>query len=1076
MSAKSFNIAHFLAKTFIESKLILALVPAVLLFGLMGLLETPREENPQIVVPAADITIPVPGLSPIEVEHLLLTPLESHLNTMLGVKHTYGIAGEGFAKIQVEFEVGEDKTESFVRLHDQVLRYKKSLPPLAGEPHVQLIDIDDVPFMVITLASSEYDRYQLSRMAERMTEHLHSLEGIGISEVHGKQEDEIRIEINPTRLQAFGVSLNQVRNHIQSANIDHSLGYKVIDKQNKHLRITHKFEDIEQLKRLVVFKDQELVVHLQDVATIENAPEQINANLSRFNFGPADARFTEYQGKEMAAVHISVAKQGGINSVPLAKSVLERIEIMQNKWIPDAVQVVTTRNDGQKANDSVNYLIEHLFIAIAVVSIVLWLFLGWRAAAIVLFTIPIVFALVIGVDLLAGPTLNRITLYALILALGMLVDDAIVVVENIHRHNQMLPVDGSQQSYSEAIVRAASEIGNPTTLATITIVIVFLSLLFVTGMLGEYFYPVAFNVPVAMIASLLVAYMVTPWAARRFLPVTHEKHREIWLQRAFRSIFKRLYTQKAWRLTFFGFVLSCLVFSLMQPAWQFVRPQGVAGELSSAAVPLSFLPKDDKNTFLVTFHLPDNSALEETDRLVRQVSSTLLDHPYVINTQTFVGIPSIVDFNGQLKGNANNIGAQFAEIRVNLVDKSTRDISSIEIVQNLRKDLAELISGNPETTIQFVEDPPGPPVKATILAEVFGWDNKEREALTAKIETMFNDTWDIAEVWNSSASPIAEYHFRIDQRRVILAGLNVEQVSSALNFFLQGDIVNYLYQHEARNPIPIRLVVPHQQRITPEALAHTFVKNQQGISVPLSTVIDVVSSEKSKPILHKDNERVSYVAGELANSAPLYAVLDLEQRLNENPLTQGEKVSTGNLSFVTNPPSTLEGYLIHWGGEFRLTMDAFRDMGIALGLSVLAIYFLLVSYYQSFRLPLLVMLSIPLGLIGVFPGHWLLGQAFSAPSMIGVIALAGVSVRNSLLIVDFIKEQLAQGRPIEEAVIEAGALRIIPITLTTLAIAFGTLIIVPDPVMGGLAVSLIFGSISSAIFTVFVVPLLYARK
>ena len=1015
-------------------------------------------------------------LSPIEVEHLLLTPLESHLNTMQGVKHTYGIAGEGFAKIQVEFEVGEDKTESFVRLHDQVLRYKKSLPPLAGEPHVQLIDIDDVPFMVITLASSEYDRYQLSRMAERMTEHLHSLEGIGISEVHGKQEDEIRIEINPTRLQAFGVSLNQVRNHIQSANIDHSLGYKVIDKQNKHLRITHKFEDIEQLKRLVVFKDQERVVHLQDVATIENAPEQINANLSRFNFGPADARFTEYQGEEMAAVHISVAKQGGINSVPLAKSVLERIEIMQNKWIPDAVQVVTTRNDGQKANDSVNYLIEHLFIAIAVVSIVLWLFLGWRAAAIVLFTIPIVFALVIGVDLLAGPTLNRITLYALILALGMLVDDAIVVVENIHRHNQMLPVDSSQQSYSEAIVRAASEIGNPTTLATITIVIVFLSLLFVTGMLGEYFYPVAFNVPVAMIASLLVAYMVTPWAARRFLPVTHKKHHEIWLQRAFRSIFKRLYTQKAWRLTFFGFVFSCLVFSLMQPAWQFVRPQGVAGELSSAAVPLSFLPKDDKNTFLVTFHLPDNSALEETDRLVRQVSSTLLEHPYVINTQTFVGIPSIVDFNGQLKGNANNIGAQFAEIRVNLADKSTRDISSIEIVQNLRKDLAELISGNPETTIQFVEDPPGPPVKATILAEVFGWDSKEREALTDKIETMFNDTWDIAEVWNSSTSPIAEYHFRIDQRRVILAGLNVEQVSSALNFFLQGDIVNYLYQHEARNPIPIRLVVPHQQRITPEALAQTFVKNQQGISVPLSTVIDVVSSEKSKPILHKDNERVSYVGGELANSAPLYAVLDLEQRLNENPLTQDEKVSTGNLSFVTKPPSTLEGYLIHWGGEFRLTMDAFRDMGIALGLSVLAIYFLLVSYYQSFRLPLLVMLSIPLGLIGVFPGHWLLGQAFSAPSMIGVIALAGVSVRNSLLIVDFIKEQLAQGRPIEEAVIEAGALRIIPITLTTLAIAFGTLIIVPDPVMGGLAVSLIFGSISSAIFTVFVVPLLYARK
>lgn len=1078
-SNSSFNIAHTLAKTFVESKLVLALVPAVLLFGLMGLFETPREENPQIVVPAAEITIPMPGMDPLEVEHLLLTPLENHLNTMLGVKHTYGVAGEGFAKIQVEFKVGEDKTESFVRLYDQVERYKIQLPPLAGEPHIRLVDVDDVPFMVVTLASDEYDRYQLTHMAERMTEHLHSIEGVGLSTIHGGQENEVRVEIDPTRLQALGLGLNQIRAHIQSANIDHSLGFKVIDKHNQHLRVSHKLEDLEALKSLVVFRNEERVVHLQDVANITTEPDRRNLSLSRFNFGPADKRFEQYKGQEMAAVHIGIAKQGGVNSVPLAEAILARVQSMQEQWIPNAVEVVTTRNDGQKANDSVNSLIEHLFIAIAVVSIVLWVFLGWRAAAIVFITIPIVFALVIGVDLLAGPTLNRITLYALILALGLLVDDAIVVIENIHRHNQLLPVNSSKEAYSKAIVNAASEIGNPTTLATITVVAVFLSLLLVTGMLGEYFYPVAFNVPVAMIASLLVAYIVTPWAARRFLPVTHEEHKEIWLQTLYRKLFKRLYQTSIWRRLFFIFVLLCLLTSLLQPAWQFVRPQGVGGELSPLGVNLAFLPKDDKNTFLITFKLPDDTPLEETDRLVRDVSKVVLAHPEVTNTQTFVGEPSVIDFNGQLKGNANNIGSQFAEIRVNLSHKWTRDLSSIDIVKQFRANLSETISQHPEVTIQFVEDPPGPPVRATVLAEIYEQDNDRRAAAAQQLEILFEDTWDMAEVWTSDTTPINEFNFKIDQRRVLLAGLDVQQVASALSFFVQGDIVNHLYEQEARNPIPIRLVVPHAQRITPELLAQTFVKNNQGHSIPLSTLIDIVPAEKATPIFHKDNERVSYVGGELAASAPLYAVLDLEKRIQEtftDEVTGEARISTRNLGFVPDPPTTLEGTIVHWDGELRLTLDAFRDMGIALGLSILAIYFLLVAYYQSFGLPMLVMVSIPLGLIGVFPGHWLLDQDFTAPSMIGVIALAGVAVRNSLLIVDFIRERIADGMTREEAISDAGALRIIPITLTTLAIVFGTLVIVPDPVMGGLAISLIFGSISSAILTVFVVPLLYARK
>ena len=1075
MKNQSFNIAHFLASRFVESKLILALLPAILLFGLMSLLMTPREENPQIIVPAAEVSIPMPGMSPLEVEHLLLSPLENHLNAMQGVKHTYGYAGEGFAKIQVEFEVGEDKTDAFVRLYDQVLRYRAELPPQAGEPHVRLVDVDDVPFMVVTLASEDYDRYQLGRMAERMVEHLRSLTGVGQSEVIGALEDEIRIEINPTRLQSFGLDLNQLRNHIQAANLNVLLEPKTYNNKNYQLRVSHKLENIEQLKQLVVVTDQQHILKLQDIATIIDTPSQEHKSFSRFHFGRADNRFESTDGKEMAAVHIAVAKRGGMNAVPLAENIQHSIDIMQKDWLPQSIQVVTTRDDGQKANDSVNTLVEHLFIAIVVVSLVLWLFLGWRAAAIVMVTIPLVFALVIGADFLAGPTLNRLTLYALILALGMLVDDAIVVIENIHRHNQSLPGDVSKAEYAKTIVNATSEIGNPTTLATFTIVTVFLSLLMVTGMLGEYFYPVAFNVPVAMIASLLVAYIVTPWAARRFLPVTHEVHQESWMQRAYRNAFKRLYQSTSLRSVFYIGILVLLIFSFLQPAWQFLRPQGLAGAVSPVGIPLAFLPKDNKNTFLVTLHLPDSSPLEKTDRLVRQVEDVILNNHHVRNTQTFVGIPSVIDFNGQLRGSAAKVGSQYADIRVNLTHKSTRDDTSIEIVQQLRKQLKSIIQENPDATIQLIEDPPGPPVAATILAEIYGQDNQGREELALKVSNEFKKTWDMAEVWVSAPTTIPEYQFKVDQEKTRLAGLNVQQVADALKFFLQGDVVNYLHQADTRNPIPIRLQIPHNERITPEMLAQTFVQNSQGQSVPLSTVVNVVLGQKAHPILHQDSERVTYVGGELAASAPVYAVLDLDKKLDHLSLGDQGELTTANLGFVPAVPDTLQGFRLHWAGELRLTLDAFRDMGLALGLSLLVIYFLLVAYYQSFSLPVLVMISIPLGMIGVFPAHWVLGQDFTAASMIGVIALAGVVVRNSLLIVDFIRERQAQGINLEEAACEAGALRLIPITLTTLAIAFGTMIMVPDPVFGGLAISLIFGAISSAVLTIFVVPLLYSR-
>ncbi len=1083
INSHKLKIASLLARSFIESHLVILIIISLLIFGLLGLSLTPREENPQIVVPVVNVSIAFPGALPEEVEHLILTPLENRLNSIEGVKHLYGKAVHGLAQINVEFEVGEDKTRAFVRLYDQVLRFKKDLPSGAGEPHIQVVDVDDVPIITVTLASTEYSQTKLTRIAENLYQHLGSITNIGKTEIVGGLPEEIRVIINSAKLEFYKISPETIHQLITDSNLAVTLGSQVHQQLAYSIRIDNHLTQLDDLKKLIIkVKDSEHIVRLEDIATITDQPDPERAQMVHFNFGQADPRFKELQGKQIASVTLAIAKRPGSNSVNVAKKVQQRIADMQEKWIPKSVYVVITRDDGKKADDTVNKLIEHLFIAIGAVSFILLLFLGIRAALIVMMTIPLIFAVVMGFDWLAGPTLNRITLYALILALGMLVDDAIVVIENIYRHYQKLPPDADKVSRAKTAVLAVGEIGNPTTLATFTVVIVFLSLLMVTGMLGEFFYPIAFNLPVAMITSLLVAYIIIPWAARRFLPVSslnkEEEHKEDLLQKGYRKLFGFLCHSSLLRFSFFSLILILLGLSLLQPAWQFVRSEGISGDVSEYAVPLAFLPKDNKNTFLITIHKPDASPLEETAQVVKALEKELSKNHFILNYESYIGVSSVIDFNGQLRGSGNNHGEQFAEIRVNLIDKNQRQETSIEIVQALRQQLQFIFAQYPDTVIQLLEDPPGPPVRATVLAEIYGLDKKQLYKIAQKVEQTFKQTWDMAEVWTSNLTPIPEYRLQIDQEQAALSEVSSHQVAQALESFIKGKTLGYLRNKESRSGIPIRLIVPREQRVTPDMLATAFVKNPTGKIIPLSRLVKVVEGEQSQPILHQDMERVVYVGGELNDSAPVYAVLAMEKTLDGMALSANKEESdeiltTTNLGFVPVKPYTVDGYKLHWSGELRLTLDAFRDMGIALGLSLLIIYLLLVGYYQSFTIPLLVMSSVPLAMIGVFPAHWLLDITFSAASMVGVIALAGIVVRNSLLIVDFIRELRAQGIPHEQAAQEAGALRLRPILLTTLAIALGTAIMVPDPVFGGLAISLIAGSISSAMFTVFVVPLLY---
>jgi multidrug efflux pump subunit AcrB len=1052
--AQALNFAGKLARTFVESRLVILIILAIVLYGTIGLIYTPREENPQIIVPGVEVRVSYPGSQPLEVEHTLLRPLETLLGSIEGVKHTYGAALAGMAIVQVEFHVGENKDDALVRVYDHVLRNRDQLPDESGEPQIKNIDVDDVPVFSLTLASSHYSDFDLYRMSERVLERLRNVPGIGVNYIVGGRQRELRIAVDPERLRAFAVPVQQIKLAIESANYAAPLGSQVIAGENRKIRLASHLSSIDELRNLVVGTREGSVIHLRDVADIVDGPSLEHEHYTRFSFGLADPEFSGSAGQEMAAVTIAIAKRAGVDAVPFTEKLRGRVEQIKDDILPPDVHAIVTRDDGQKADHTVNRLVEHIFIAVGSVTIILLLFLGWRAAVIVTLAVPLVIFVVLGSDLVAGPTLNRITLYALILSLGMLVDDAIVVIENAHRNYKKLPAGADQESKEAAVIHSTNEIGNPTTLATFTIVVVFLSLILVTGMLGQYFRPMTFNLPVAMVASLLLAYTVTPWMIRRWMPTGNhnddeDSHDHDRLQRAYRVLFTPLLKRKRLRHGFYSVVALLLVLSLLQPAWQFIRPQGVSGAVSLLGVPLAFLPKADKNTFLVSLHMPDDTPLEETDRVIRGIEAILVNHSEVMNIQSYTGISSVIDFNGQLRGSSSRVGAQYAEIRVNLTQKDARKVTSIAIVHELRPGIKALVSRYPDAVVQLVEDPPGPPVRATVLAELYGANQSSLAALAKEVKTEFLATYDMAEVFTTIPTDIAEYQITVDREKAALSGISAAHAMAALEQLIPGKVMGYAHLKGERSPVPIRFKVSRQMRIEPEQLERVLVSNSQGQGVPLSELTRVKMNQHLHPILHKDTERVVYVGGELKDSAPVYAILDLDARLDGRSLGENGLLQTANLGLNAVRPNMLEGYKLLWEGELRLTLDAFRDMGFALIMALAVIYLLLVGYYRSFRLPLLAMASIPLAMIGVFPGHWILGVTFSAASMIGVIALAGVVVRNSLLIIDFAQAYQKQGYSLEEAILEAGAVRLRPILLTTLAIVFGTAIMVPDAVIGG---------------------------
>jgi len=1072
------NIAGKLGKFAMQSNLTPMISIIIFLIGALALMVTPREENPQIDVPAANVIVQMQGSSPEEVQNLIVRPLERVMREMTDIDHTYGMAMDSMGVVTVMFKVGADKEASLVKLYDRIMHNLDRLPVGASQPLVKPMDVDDVPVSVITLSSQNMDGLALKRLSERVRDQLSPLQGVSVADIVGGQDHEIRIQMDPAKMAAYGIALDTLHQVLQASNSGGQVGEIVGNNRVSKIWLNGYLKTAQEVGQLMVGSWQGKAIYLRDIANVSDGVSEIK-QLHRIAYGMASGQQVAGVEPEIPAVSISLAKKRGTNAVVVTQLIADKLEQLQGDFIPDDVQVTVTRDSGKRADAAVNMLVEHLGIAICTVIIILLLFLGWREAAIVTMNIPIILCVVLAVGFLADQTINRITLFALILALGLLVDDAIVVIENIHRH--LHKGARSLSDKASLILRATNETGKPTIIATIAVILAFIPMAFVTGMMGPYMAPIPFNAPIAMAASLLIAYAFTPWIAQRFLPCKmtepnmeeKDMQNQDWVHRLYMKLAVPLVENQKKRRVFGLVVLGLFVAAMLEPGWQFIRPAGINGPLTPGAVELKMLPKGNQNTFNITLDLPEGSSLEETDALAREIGDVLRQHPMIKDYETFVGRGGPIDFNGILRGAALFREApHLGEIRVNLIDKHEREQSSSAVVLELRGMLEPVFSHYPAASVKLVEDPPGPPVRATLLAEIYGPDYEQQRAIAKQLSQVFAKTYDVVDIDDSVGADQVQYNIHVDKEKAAALGVATAQVETALSDFLQGYTMGSLHVQDERHQVNLHVQLPRELRAYIEDLDRIYVSSPHG-SVPLSVIATIEKTTVSKPMFTKDGHAVTYVSAEPKQGSQAYSLLEIDQKVDGSEIIPGVVLKTGGMHFGVTVPEDTFAYHMLWDGEMRLTLDVFRDLGAAFIVGLLLIYLLMVAYYGQLILPMLVMAPTALTMIGIFPGHWIMGQPFTATSMIGMIALAGIVVRNSTLLIDFILEYRQQGYDVKEAVLEAGAIRARPILLTALAVIAGTSIMMSDPVFGGLGVSMVFGTISATILTLFITPLMY---
>ena len=1069
-----YGFAGRMASFFIDSKLTPILVAASLLLGFFAVLMLPREEEPQIKVPMIDVLVAMPGADAHEVENRVVRPMEKFLWEIPGVEYLYSTASPGAAITIVRFKVGEDLERSLVKLNQKLQTNFDRIPLGVTPPLIKPRTIDDVPVLALTFHSARYDHATLRRIAAQVDDAVKSIPQVAETTLIGGERREIRVQLDPQKLASRNLSAAALAPMLQQANAQAQSG--ALDSANREMLLQTGtfFRNVRDVGAVVVGVFANQPVYLRDVATILDAPADPSTYVL---FG------SKSSPDEQAAVTLSLSKRPGANAIEVVAAVLHEVDALKGTLIPADIGVAITRDYGATASEKSNELLLHMGFAIFGVAVLILLFLGWRESLVVLLAIPVTLGLTLLVFYLYGYTLNRITLFALIFSIGILVDDAIVVVENIVRH---MGLPGCRRKrLIQIAVEAVDEVGNPTILATLAVIAAVLPMAFVSGMMGPYMRPIPIGSSAAMLFSLLVAFAVTPWAALKVLrghfartnhaaefvdltssavaPEDDETMPDNTFTRVYQRLMRPLIAHRAWRWAFLGIVAGLTV--------------GAMGLVGISAVKVKMLPFDNKSEFQVILNMPEGSTLEQTARVAREMAASIRTEPEVRDYQIYAGTASPFNFNGLVRHYFMRRGANVADLQVNLLPKDERSAQSHEIAKRIRPRLAAIASKY-DAAVAVAEVPPGPPVLQTLVAEIYAPTEEARLKLATKVREIYHATPGVVDVdwYVEDRQPKTILH--VDRAKAALQGISEAAIARTVQLAVQGYPVTLLHASAEREDVNLVLELPRALRARPEDLLALPVRSEMNPAAPLVPLRELVSIETTlgeRNIYHKNLQNVTYVTADVAGviESPVYAILEMNRALAKLDGRDFGGTQPHVKLYNASMPADDREPAMKWDGEWQVTLEVFRDLGLAFAAVLILIYMLMVGWFKNYSTPLIVMTVIPFSLVGVLPAHWALGAFFTATSMIGFMAGAGIVVRNSIILVDFIELRLRQGRSLADACIESGAVRFRPMMLTALAVVVGGLVILTDPIFQGLAISLLFGALASLLISPLAVPLIY---
>lgn len=1048
-----------IAKAFIQSKLTILLMIAFLLIGGYSTMLTPREEEPQIDVPMADIFLRYPGGSPQEVEARVAKPLEKIISNVKGVEYVYSNSMNGMAMIIVQFYVGEDIERSLVKLYNELMKNMAQMPQGVSMPLVKTRAIDDVPVLGITLWSEKYNDYELKQLGQVLSNEIKKIPDVASINLIGGRSREVKVTLDKAKMAQSQVDFLSINKQIASSNMQLQSGQMVNRDSVWSVNTGNFLTTAEEVGNLIVGVNQEQPVYLKQVAKVEDGAENPSQYVF-FGYGQHDPKLAANYNSEYPAITLSIAKKKGADAMNLSERILSKVEHLKKGLIPSEVNVTETRNYGETASEKVSELLLHLFVAVVSVTLFVMLAMGWRGGLVVFLSVPVTFALTLFSYYMMDYTLNRITLFALVFITGIVVDDSIIIAENMHRHFKM-----KRLPFLQAAIFAINEVGNPTILATFTVIAAVLPMAFVSGMMGPYMSPMPIGASIAMMLSLVVALTLTPYLGYLFLREKegHEgkPHPPLEESKIYKLYKAFIHPMLETRWKRWAFILGTVVVLLFSVSFFYTK-----------WVAVKMLPFDNKNEFQVVIDMPEGTTLERTLLVTQEIGQYLSQQKLVRNYQGYIGTAGPISFNGLVRHYDLRRGDNVADIQVNLADKKDRSIQSHDVVKQLRP-AVQAIAKKYHANAKLVEVPPGPPVLSTIVAEIYGPDYEEQIKIAEQVKNLIGNTEGIVDMdWMIEADQ-PEYAFEVDKEKAMKMGVAPAQVVATVQAALSKMPAGMMHNPVSFEPVNIVLQLTDADKSDLEEIKNLKIINQRGAAVPVGDLVHISKKTREKSIYRKNQKRVVFVLADLAGDleSPSYAMMDISERLKEIKVPKGYELQES----YNHQPELEEDYTLKWDGEWQITFEVFRDLGIAFGVVIIIIYMLIVGWFQDFKVPVVMLAAIPLSLIGIVIGHWMLNAYFTATSMIGFIALAGVMVRNSVLLIDFINIRLDEGIPLKQAIIEAGAVRTTPILLTAGAVVLGAVIILFDPIFQGLAISLMGGTITSTFLTLLVVPLLYFK-